>query len=379
VLLVTAGCSAPSPSPSAADSSWARGSVEQPEEVTARPSATPAYCAPCHPAVITEMRDVAATDDGFVAVGSQTPNTAMVWTSTDARSWTIATGLADPAGQRLEAVAARGATVVAAGRGPQSVAAWVRVGGEWTAARVPGVEGAISAVVATDSGYLAGGYIGPEFGIARAAFWRSGDGTSWTPVPDDPGFADGRVAALAATDAGYVAVGASGSPGSDQLGAVSWTSPDGISWRRAPAQPALADAAMLSVAVTPVAIVAVGTTASGDDAAAWTSSDGLTWTRAPDAPSFASNSTYSPHAQMSDVVATSDGLLAVGWNSSAANGSAVIWTSPDGVTWTRAADAPSLSGGGMSGVTLRDSVAVAVGSTGWPDTHAATAWSHELH
>ena len=379
VVLATAGCGAPSPSPSATASSWARGSVEQPESVTAQPSATPAYCAPCHPGVITQMRDVAATDDGFVAVGSQTPNTAMIWTSVDGSAWSIAESVLDPAGQQLDAVAVKGATVVVTGRGPHGAAAWVSTApGRWRAATVPAADGTMTAVLATDAGFVAGGYLGAAVGIAEAAFWRSSDGTSWTPIHDDPGFADGRVAALAATDAGLVAVGVSGSPGSDAVGAVSWTSPDGLSWKRASAQPGLDDAAMRSVAVTPAAIVAVGTTATGDAAAAWTSSDGLAWRRAPDAPAFASNSTYAPHAEMSDVLATSDGLLAVGWNSSAANGSAVIWTSADGVTWTRAADAPSLSGGGMSGVTLRDGIAVAVGSTGWPDTHAATAWRHEL-
>lgn len=374
-----AGCGAPPPSPSTSASSWARGSVDQPQSVTAQPSATPAYCAPCHPAVITQMRDVAATDGGFVAVGSQTPNTAMIWTSPDGSAWSITDSLPDPAGQQLDAVAVQGATVVITGRGPRGVAAWVSTApGRWRAATVPTADGAMTAVLATDAGFIAGGYLGPEFGVAEAAFWRSSDGTSWTPIRDDPGSADGRVAALAATDSGLVAVGISGSPGSEAVGAVSWTSPDGLSWKRSRAQPALDGATMRSVAVTPAAIVAVGTTSAGDAAAAWTSSDGLAWRRAPDAPTFASNSTYAPHAEMSDVLATSDGLLAVGWNSSAANGTAVIWTSTDGVAWSRAPNEPSLSGGGMSGVTLRGSVAVAVGSTGWPDTHAATAWRRDL-
>ncbi len=379
LVLVVAGCGTPSPSSSATAASWARGSVEQPESVTAEPSATPAYCAPCHPGVITQMRDVAASDDGFVAIGSRTPNTAMIWTSPDGSAWSIVDGPPDPVGLTLDAVAVQGATAVVTGRGPHGVAAWVSTApGQWRAAKVPVADGAMTAVLATDAGFIAGGYLGPEFGVAEAAFWRSGDGASWTPVQDDRGFADGRVDALAATDSGLVAVGISGSPGSDGVDAVSWTSSDGLAWQRAPAQRSLEDAAMLSVAVTPAEIVAVGTTGSGDAAAAWTSSDGLAWTRAPDAAAFASNSTYAPHAEMSDVLSTSAGLLAVGWNSSAANGSAVIWTSTDGMTWMRAADAPGLSGGGMRAVTLRGSVAVAVGSTGWPDTHAATAWRHDL-
>jgi hypothetical protein len=81
---------------------------------------------------------------------------------------------------------------------------------------------------------------------------------------------------------------------------------------------------------------------------------------------------------MSDVITIAGRLLAVGWNSTASNGSAVVWSSPDGVNWARQADEPGLSGGGMSAVASDDGLAVAVGSTGWPDTHAATAWRHQL-
>lgn len=376
LVLVLAACGT-TMSPSPPTAAWPRGTVEQPREVTSQPSTGTAYCAPCHPSVITQMRDVAATAEGFVAIGSQTPISAVVWTSSDGQSWRIAVGFPDPADQRLNAVAVKGTTSVIVGRGPRGVAAWVSTTpGQWQAATVPTAEGSITAVTATTDGFVAGGYLGPEFGAADSAVWRSPDGLTWSRVRDAVGLADGRISGVATTSFGIVAVGTSGDPGDGR--AASWVSNDGEHWARANSQDALIDGAMLSVAPTSTGVVAVGRIGSGDRSAAWTSSDGLSWNRAPDLASFGSSSTYAPHAEMSDVVATRNGLLAVGWNSSSSNGSAVVWRSTDGLTWTRDPDEPGLSGGGMSGVAVgRDSI-VAVGSTGWPDTHAGTAWDHRL-
>ncbi len=373
-LLLTACGGAPTPSPVGA---WPRGTIQQPQAVTAQPSSSTAYCAPCHPSVITVMRDVAATRDGFVAIGSRTPDTAVVWSSADGQSWSIQDGFPDPAGKKLTGVATRGSTIVVVGRGPKGPAAWVStIPGRWQAAAIPAMEGAMTTVTATADGFLAAGYRGPEFGAADAALWRSSDGARWQPISDGPPLADGRVGAVAQARTGLVAVGTTGDTSAGR--AAAWVSRDGLQWTRAPAQPSLEDGAMLSVTATAGGLAAVGRIASGDRAAAWTSTDGLAWTRAPDAASFASSSTYAPHAEMSDVLATDDSLVAVGWNSSASNGSAVVWTSTDGLAWTRATAESGFSGGGMNGVALGRRVIVAVGSTGWPDTHAATAWHHAL-
>jgi hypothetical protein len=319
------------------------------------------------------MRDVVATDDGFVAIGSQT-DAALVWTSTDGSDWRLS-GFPDPEGQSLDAIAVNGMTSVVVGAGPGGVAVWSRRGaGDWQAGQIAGKPGTATAVIADGDGFLAAGFIGPQFGPARAAFWRSTDGQTWDRVPDAPAFADARVQALGATSAGFVAVGHRGSPGSDDVDAVSWVSADGTSWQRSAGQPALADAIMQSVVATEGGMVAVGSSEAGDVAAAWSSADGLHWQRSPDGPALHSNSTYAPHAEMADVVGVGDRLVAVGWNSSPSNGSAVIWTSRDGVKWTREPDEPSLSGGGMKAVTATGGLVIAVGSTGWPDTHAATAW-----
>src|SRR5699024_5496124 len=104
-VLLSACGSTTVPSPSGA---WRRATVEQPAAVTAEPSSTPRYCAPCHPTVITEIRAVVATDDGFVAIGSQT-DAALVWTSTDGSDWRLS-GFPDPEGQSLDAIAVNGMT-----------------------------------------------------------------------------------------------------------------------------------------------------------------------------------------------------------------------------------------------------------------------------
>jgi hypothetical protein len=385
---VLAACGAPSPSASppaapasaSATAAWPRAEVQQPEALTAQPSSTAAFCSPCHPSTITQMRDVVATATGWLAIGSRTPLEAVVWTSADARSWTSGGRFPDPAGKLLAASARRESTLVIVGsRQPGLPAAWVSHDGvSWSAAEVQAAgEGTIAAVVATRAGFVAGGYMGPELAAThRAAFWTSSDGTRWSRAAEDPGAADGQVNALAAADVGFVAVGSAGDAQHDR--AVSWTSPDGTRWTRAPGSAALEDGLMRAVIATPRSLVAAGSNGDDTRAVAWTSPDGQTWTRAPDAPSLASSSTYAPVAEMTDLAISGGELLAVGWNSTASNGSAVVWTSDDGRGWTRAADEPGLSGGGMSAIAVAGDLAVAVGSTGWPDTHAATVWRHRV-
>lgn len=229
----------------------------------------------------------------------------------------------------------------------------------------------MTSVVATHAGFLAAGYQGPEFGPADAAMWTSPDGARWAAV--DVPRADSRITGVAADGERLVAVGRVSSDDA----AVSWTSEDGRHWQRSPSQASLDGAVMLSVAPLAYGWVAVGTTASGEEAAAWISDDGLTWRRAPSQRSFLSPSTYAAHAEMSDVTAAPDRLVAVGWNSSG-NGAAVVWTSTDGLAWTRDPNEAGFSGGGMHAVAVGHDMLIAVGSTGWPDTHAATTWSHAL-
>jgi len=121
-------------------------------------------------------------------------------------------------------------------------------------------------------------------------------------------------------------------------------------------------------------LVAVGMDWSGPDAdaAVWTSVDGLTWTRVPvDEEVFGG----SGHQAINGVTAAGPGLVAVGTERSARQQS-VVWTSVDGLTWTRVArdESGSLDGGQMNSVVVGDAGLVAVGWIGWvggPSSDAA--------
>ena len=218
----------------------------------------------------------------------------------------------------------------------------------WQVAPLPPT-GAASLVTPLGSGLLA---VGQPWGQAVSAgqwlhptFARSADGLSWQTVPDSPAFAgiQGRAwdAVLAAAPAGpgLVAVGASISPSERSNTAEAWTTPDGTSWTRGTVDGA-ADAAMWAVARRPAGYVAVGSaghwlpteTSGMTGAAAWTSGDGLTWTRAPDSPDFAG-------AVMQHIVSDGTQYVAAGADipGRAGNEQPPIWTSPDGLHWTRVA------------------------------------------
>lgn len=276
----------------------------------------------------------------------------------------------------LAAVAAERSGVVAVGaRRGRPVAWFSRDGVRWVAAS--GLSEAspaeMTSVVAFRGGFVAAGGAGPAFGRGHAAaFWISDDGRSWRRLPDDPAFTRGHVWGLAAVRGRLVAVGTGDDPQNGP--AASWTSRDGEHWRRAPAAEALADGVMLAVAASRGQIVAVGRSGDGARAAAWRSRDGLHWSEAPDSPEFASDLPYAAHAEMNGIARMGRELVAVGWVSSTANGTGVAWSSTDGLSWRRLPPAPSLPGGGMAAVTVLYGRIVAVGSTGWPDTHAADAW-----
>ena len=106
--------------------------------------------------------------------------------------------------------------------------------------------------------------------------------SNWSRVPQDDvvfGGEGGQVMlSVTAGGPGLVAVGSDGSA------AAVWTSPDGFIWSRVPHDAALGGASfqtMRSVTIGAVGLIAVGSDGSdaGEDAAVWTSPDGITWSR----------------------------------------------------------------------------------------------------
>jgi hypothetical protein len=107
----------------------------------------------------------------------------------------------------------------------------------------------------------------------------------------------------------------------------------GLVWLRVPSDEAAfggsGDQMMSAVVAGGPGLVAVGHDDAGEDedAAVWTSPDGLVWSRVPhDEAVFGSG-----HEQMmSSVAVGGPGLVAVGYSYLGADGDAAVWTSADG-------------------------------------------------
>lgn len=207
-----------------------------------------------------------------------------------------------------------------------------------------------------------------------AAVWASPDGVAWTRVLDPQGAfgGDGPQVMAAVTDGGpgLVAVGLAGLDGGV------WTSPDAKDWMRVlDDEGVFANATISDVTLHGSVLVAVGHTGhigEDNDAAVWTSSDGINWTRVPDNEDvFGGNGSQG----MNRVTSGGTGLVAVG----AADGDAAVWTSPDGMTWTRVRDTGGELGGEgdqwMNSVTRGGTGLVAVGTTAVDDDRSGAVWA----
>jgi hypothetical protein len=245
---------------------------------------------------------------------------------------------------------------------------------------------AMNSVVVGGPGLVA---VGKEGGAA-AAVWTSVDGLTWTRVPHDREIFGSPTAlgfgmnSVTAGGPGLVAVGAWAEEPVNP--AKVWTSVDGLTWTRVPDDEAGFDGgAPWSVTAGGPGLVAVGE--DGTAAAVWTSVDGFEWVQVPDDEAIFS-ATYgsasapdsgvyqSPPAgaglAMSEVIAVGHGLVAVGGPTYNYRGpsdgdlGAAVWTSPDGITWSRVSHDTAVFGGtgenGISSVTTAGSNLVAVGS-----------------
>lgn len=162
-------------------------------------------------------------------------------------------------------------------------------------------------------------------------------------------------------------------------GGASPPDPEDVAWERV--LPAAAefggdgDQAMLAIVAGGPGVVAVGSDSSGgdDDAAVWTSPDGIVWSRV-----IHDESVFGgPGEQViRAVVAIPTGLVAMGFEEIDGGRDAAVWNSADGTTWQRVID-PALAGPGdqaIYGGTASDQGVIAVGSDTAFDDGVAAIW-----
>jgi len=170
---------------------------------------------------------VAATADGFIAVGSHGTCHA-VWTSPDGQHWSVYDVPVPPGASSaaLRFVATDGTRAVAAGyavtkAGDVPIVVVSADGGRhWRqiVLPAPGGGGAVTALTAAGAGFVAAGQAGPA-GAARAVTWRSPDGLTWpAPIPATGGVR--QITALSSAGGTVTGAAAAAVTGTAQQGAA---------------------------------------------------------------------------------------------------------------------------------------------------------------
>jgi hypothetical protein len=230
------------------------------------------------------MTSVTAFGDGFVAGGYhddplQATASAAVWRSTDGLTWHADEAASTFAGGRAWGVAASGDTIVAVGTGgdpnygPAAAWRWTRSTGWQRATIGSDTGGAMRAVTAGTSGFVAVGLNAHDDG---AQAWTSPDGRDWTAIPDQPSlhYYDRlamRMQSIVATPDGFLAGGWRSDAGKGS--AVTWASADGVTWQPSVWEPSFSGGQIRGLGVLGGSVVAVGRTGYPDwnTAAIWIS------------------------------------------------------------------------------------------------------------
>ncbi len=187
----------------------------------------------------TEFLGAAAGRSGYVVVGRQMVGGrtfAVLWYSADLRSWTADSndGLDGRlAASAVNAVAATSGGFVAVGSHGADQSMWVSSDGRhWNLDYVsppPGAASAtLSSVAASATQVAAGGYAATRAGDIPVIVVSADGGAHWRQVVLQAPDGLGLVTALTAAPHGFTAAGMVGRGGAQH--AVTWTSPNGLTW-----------------------------------------------------------------------------------------------------------------------------------------------------
>jgi hypothetical protein len=293
----------------------------------------------------TGVRGLASSSAGVAAVAESGWERYGVYTSTDGKNWTESTDLGQIPGTLRGLAITDAGTLVAAGDqragGLDNLPVLMTAAKGKSAAPVPLAEISgltrsareTTALVAAGDAFVAVGSVKGDAGI-----WTSATGQTWKAVASPALGGPGRQALndVAHGPQGWLAAGST-TANSAFVRPLLATSADGRSWRQAPESPALGASGRYAVVPRVVAAGPKGYVLAGDDsgpggvvAALWFTADLRRYSRA--APQ--SLPAGGADVRIEDVVATTDGYLAVGGSGTAGRTSGVVWVSDDGLNWT---------------------------------------------
>lgn len=245
--------------------------------------------------------------------------------------------------------------------------------------RLPAVAAAV--VVLAAIGIVAAVVLRPseDGSDARAPFGAGPEALVWEAVTDQPdlgGSGDQLINRVATDGEQLIAVGAAGRF-RDSDAAV-WRSTDGVTWEQVSDRGLRAPGDQVAWAVTfsEDLIVAAGSDKSGGefDGVVWTSRNGVKWTRVRGSEELGGEGDQ----LISRVAYGERRFVAVGSERLDGEWSAAAWVSADGKKWTQAPpDDAELGGPGMQemrGVAVADEQIVAVGSDESSGTSDAAVW-----
>ena len=343
---------------------------------------------------IEQLTSVMYRSGTYLAVGSHAYEPA-VWRATDPRHWTRLTRVEEGTSDRpamIWSLAYDGGRYVAVGQESDHAAVWTSVNGTtWRLSPraagtfgQPGEYSAMHSIVSFHHRWYAGGDFAAGGRTAQVAtVWTSDDGTHWTRIT--PSTESSRVpgdrptiTAMHATSDMIVAVGSNNSLADGATTCGVWTSRDGSNWSAAhvtggtltpKGQPCVLDAVTTAHGVW----LAVG--AVSGDPQVWTSPDGVSWSRVVGA-LFTNGYGMT---EVNGVAATQRGWVAVGDDPGPSLVTdAAVWDSSDARRWLRVHPDPAVFGGPdrqvMSAVITTDSGAVAVGWDGSSGQSRGAVW-----